>query len=199
MKQQIAMSAITPRKAAATAGGAQAVPGPGKAAPMGRGRSPAPRGVKRRPCHLLLGVTGRRGSTNHLPCPACLANTPQERSLIGTAPLCHRCHPRRRPAVTDSLSQTGAFSKEPDSKCCSPPDPGVNEKHPKPSTLVIVSQFLALKTKNKQHSARQGLVCWCSHPSHQAQQRFSKVFPPGWSHPTLDVPEGAYRRSWHHR
>lgn len=86
-------------KNAAAAGGTYTPPGQGKAEPMGKGCCQAPQSVKQPPCHLLLSVTSRTGTANHLPCPACLVNTSGEitdqhgSASVGTPPSLPR--PRR--------------------------------------------------------------------------------------------------------
>lgn len=137
------------------------------------------------PCHLP-GVMGRRGTTHHLPCPACLVNTPWVRSLMNTALFCSYRHiTQTTPNQGDGVSlyrqaqpQGSFFSNQSD--CCSAIDPGMN-KMPKLFNFSTISQFLVLKTKNNQHSARQRFMCWCfpaSHPSHLGLTKLFQGFFP---------------------
>ena len=88
----------------------------------------------------------RRGTTNHLPWPACLVNTSQVRSLISMALLCrHLTQPPPdkgdRSVFTERLSQKGVSSKEPESDCCSPTDPGVNKNAQTLQLYVLFPNF----------------------------------------------------------
>lgn len=172
---------------------------------MGRLQSWAPQGVKQLPCHLLPGVMSRRGTTNRPPCPACLVNTSRVRSLVSMALLCSCRHPPQRQQVsiyTQAQPKESFLQGTRESQLQSI-RPQCEWKHPKPSTWDIISRLPALETKNMQHGARQGLVCLCFPPSHPPKSGSIELCQglspsPGWSHPTLDVPESASRRSWHH-
>lgn len=112
------MSTITPIKSAAAREGSYTLPRQERAEPMGWGWSQAPQGVKQLPCHLLMSVMSRRGTTKHLPCPACLVNTSQMRSLISTLNKGDR-----------QAQPKGVFwNQESVSDHCSRTDPRVNEK-----------------------------------------------------------------------
>lgn len=159
-------------------------------------------------CHLLLGVMGRAGATSHLPCPACLVNTPWLRSLTDTALLCSYRHTTQptpstgdRAAFTNSSSHRGAVFRS-QSDCYGPTDPALN----KISNPFNFRFHFPTSSPQDQEQPTQcqaeahALVFPFLPPIPLGLTEFFKAFSPlpSWIHSTLDMPESSSRRLWHH-